>query len=332
MYLAGTKALGLISKFITLPLWRLIEQPAHILDMNNHISILLNFIDIAGADSESSIKFMAGEKIPFDEPLDDSNKVVRKLIQPNEEIDEICLPLLQAIFVALSQLLRRMVSEHLPGGIFYDPSEQLKQQTSSALKHNKLPEFIFAQLDHLVSYRPNASVLANEAYIMYSFNKTSLWLQNLPADERNLYLEQSRKDGKLIREKFKKRLKAIEIQRLEEQKKKQLENERHERLRIEKAENLTKDICYYGLWQTHQQVDEVIASYNVNKTEIIKALQCQLKFRRDVLKQVHSNKKVYNFSMKMASGKYKKLSLDEMKTNLLSLVKTALDVPTEEKQ
>ena len=36
--------------------------------------------------------------------------------------------------------------------------------------------------------------------------------------------------------------------------------------------------------------------------------------------------------MKMASGKYKKLSLDEMKTNLLSLVKTALDVPTEEKQ
>lgn len=34
LYMAGTKSLSYISKFITQPLWRLIESPGHILDLN----------------------------------------------------------------------------------------------------------------------------------------------------------------------------------------------------------------------------------------------------------------------------------------------------------
>jgi len=40
------------------------------------------------------------------------------------------------------------------------------------MKHNKLPEFVFGQHDQLLRYRPNATLLTNEAYLMYSHNKT----------------------------------------------------------------------------------------------------------------------------------------------------------------
>ena len=35
-YLSGCKALGLINKFVTGPLWRLLESGIHILDLNKH--------------------------------------------------------------------------------------------------------------------------------------------------------------------------------------------------------------------------------------------------------------------------------------------------------
>ena len=35
-YLCGCRALGLINKFVTGPLWRLLESGIHILDMSKH--------------------------------------------------------------------------------------------------------------------------------------------------------------------------------------------------------------------------------------------------------------------------------------------------------
>lgn len=48
-----------------------------------------------------------------------------------------------------------MVEDHLPGGQFWNPTEELKQQTRSVMKYNKLPEFTFGQLDQLLRRRPN---------------------------------------------------------------------------------------------------------------------------------------------------------------------------------
>lgn len=42
LYMAGTKSLSYISKFITSPLWRLIESPGHFLDMNENFNTLVN--------------------------------------------------------------------------------------------------------------------------------------------------------------------------------------------------------------------------------------------------------------------------------------------------
>ncbi|KAK6180549.1 hypothetical protein SNE40_012682 [Patella caerulea] len=326
LYLSGCKALGLISKFVTAPLWRIIEAPGHILDMNEQYYTLVKFLDRASSDIDFTLKFMNGECTPFENTsIDDNDKISRCLIIPNEEVDVILGPLLQSLFTAIKELLLRMVPEHLPGGKFWNPDESLMEEVSSAKKHNKLPEFVFGQLDHLISYRPNASLLANEAYIMFSFNKTSTWLRELGEDEKNRLLDDSRKEGREIRKEFIARTKSISDERFRLQKLKKQEMERLEASRVQRAECMTNDVCYYGLWQTVDQINEGMDKLSGNDKELRCALQTQLKFRKSVLHQKHSDKQIFNLSKKEPGGKYRKLSVKELKDNLCELVKTALD-------
>lgn len=115
LYKAGAKALGLISKFLTTPLWRLIEAPGHILDMNEHFKSLIDFLDGAANDPVKMEMFMTGELTPFESELDDRDEVTKQLVESNR-FDEIVLPLLQNIIIAVMQMFHRMIPEHLPGG------------------------------------------------------------------------------------------------------------------------------------------------------------------------------------------------------------------------
>lgn len=95
---------------------------------------------------------------PFDIAVQQGDLIFSKLLEKSDQIDEIVLPLLQNLFTAIKQLLARMIPEYLPGGKYWDASDNFRQQTRSVAKHNKMPEFIFGQLDHSISFRPNASV------------------------------------------------------------------------------------------------------------------------------------------------------------------------------
>lgn len=59
-----------------------------------------------------------------------------------------------------------------------------------------------------------------------------------------------------------------------------MELERLEKERIRRAEEMTNDVCYYGLWQSQQQVEEGMGRLR-NEKELINALQAQLKFRKN---------------------------------------------------
>ena len=280
-----------------------------------------------GADSvEDIVKFVQGEASPFNTPVGDAEG--QKLVERDDELNEILCPMLQGLFLAMSQLLNRMV--HLPGGKFSQPSEELIRETKSVMKHNKLPEFVFGQLDQLLRYRPNATLLTNEAYLMYSHNKTREWLESLPDEERNKLIDNARKQGKSARMKFKERLRAIEAKRLEIQEERKRKLEVTEQKRRQELEELTNNVCYYGLWQSIEQVNEGLATLDT-ENEKREALQAQLKFRRKVLNQKHQDSKVYNFTVRQPSGKYMKLTIDEMKTNVIKLIQDCLVEPTSEK-
>jgi hypothetical protein len=105
----------------------------------------------------------------------------------------------ESVALNLCELFKRMVREHIPGGKYHSLGEERRKEMLSAKKHNKLPGFIFGQHDQLMHYRPNATALVNEAFIMYNHNKTREWLHQLEPEQKKKILEDSRQEGMQFR-------------------------------------------------------------------------------------------------------------------------------------
>ena len=92
------------------------------------------------------------------------------------EYDAVVEEFLYVLFSAFSSLLLRLVEDHLPGGKFDNADGTLVTDTTSVPKTNTVSERDFAQLDHLLREKPNASILSLEAMILFNNNKTAKWL------------------------------------------------------------------------------------------------------------------------------------------------------------
>jgi hypothetical protein len=133
--------------------------------------------------------------------------------------------------------------------------------------------------------------LTNESFLIYSHNKTKECFDSLTVVLRiKTMIEESRKEGKELRRTFHNRLNKIQVRRIAAQHKRQKELEEREKKRIKQAENLTNDVCFYGLWQSIQQVKEGIG-WLVKDADKTAAIEAQLKFRKTVLQQKHEDRK-----------------------------------------
>jgi hypothetical protein len=223
----------------------------------------------------------------------------------NEIIDSIAVQVAQTLFIAFHKLLKVAMKDQLPGGLYYVPNPDLVEDTLSVIPHNKLPERAFGMLDFMVRHRPNATILTNEAFVTFSFNKTSDWLDSLPRAERDKILNDARKHGREAKQKIKDRCLEIERKRFDALKEKQ------EALRKKLLTKKKKsDIIYYGLWQSCTAVDGILRSIT-KQTEKRKTLIAQLRFRQSVLKQYVKDKAIFN-----ASFKGKALSIAALTSNV----------------
>ena len=83
-FLSGCRALGLINKFVTGPLWRLFESGIHILDMNKHYQKMCDlFLEL----SVDSSKFISGDISFFDNVDIHKDATFYSLIEPSEFFD-----------------------------------------------------------------------------------------------------------------------------------------------------------------------------------------------------------------------------------------------------
>ena len=71
--------MGLLSKLVTSPCWRVVEKSDHILDMNTCYS---KFYDFLKECSKYASNLLSGES-PFDNSLIDQDEVFNKLIYDN---------------------------------------------------------------------------------------------------------------------------------------------------------------------------------------------------------------------------------------------------------
>ena len=145
-YLAGCRALGLINKVVTGPLWRVLESSdISILEMNGYYQTLITNIDLWSLDAS---ELLHGEAVLYPDFPPTEDAIWHHLIAPaSSENDATTQEIIQLIFHAFSALLTRLVSDHLPGGVYDNPSAQLEVETGSAPNTNAISECDFAKLD-----------------------------------------------------------------------------------------------------------------------------------------------------------------------------------------
>ncbi|KAI0241600.1 hypothetical protein LSAT2_023486, partial [Lamellibrachia satsuma] len=236
---------------------------------------------------------------PFPDEFIERDDVLDSLLHDACD-DVLAVQLTEVLCLAIKNLLMKMVQDQLPGGKYFDATEEIRNSTVSVPMHNKLPEFIFGVLDHLMKIRPNATILSNEAFLLYSHNRTSEWLASLNRTEKDKMLTEARQASRKTKREFLKRRKIIVEKRHLALVKKQEELEKKRANILKEKERLTDKIVYYGLWQSSHEVTSKVAEL-VGK-EKLDALQAQIRFRQKVLKQNHDDNSVFAFSAKDDTG------------------------------
>ena len=102
--------------------------------------------------------------------------------------------------------------------------------------------------------------------------------------------------------------------------KKQLENEIKQQKNVDEKEQLTKEILKYGgLWSNIEEMDFNLEKFHKEKLKI-DSIKCQIRYRKKVLDQKFSNKKLCQVGESDDKGKYKFYGLDTLRINLCAIL------------
>ena len=310
-YIAGCKALGIISKDVTGPLWRVLEcKDVTILDMNERFRKLLTSLKNWSCDPSSVI---SGDAFVFDDFPPKEDDIYQSLFTKSTHDDTVC-DILQLLFSAFYRHLMHLVEDHLPGGRYDDFGDRLSEETISVPKTNTVSERDFAQLDRLLREKPNATILSLEALILFNNNQTSKWLDEKEPSVRAELLANARKCGLEFKRQYKVRKRKMLEERNEILRAKQAALAHLQEKKVMEKEQLTQAMMVYGLWQTKEQIAQGIAKCKSN-TSKLKALKAQLNFRKKVLEQEYNDQYVFCLSKNK-----RKLSVDEVCSNLEKLL------------
>ncbi|XP_071130463.1 uncharacterized protein [Mytilus edulis] len=321
--MVGCRALGLFNKFITSPLWKILEGDIHILHMNQKYQQLVQFLEDISTDVEKIKLFMTGELVPFPSVDVKKDEIWASLVSNHN--DEQCAAFLIQMCSATSKALSQKVKDHLEDGQHTQYGIDRSKTFNSVLPHNKLPEFIFGHLDWLIKHRPNASRLANEAHIVYNVNKTGAWLNRQTEQNVQELINRSKLKIKDIKITEKQRLLDLknELERISREKK-----EKAKRILIKKCnekKKLVEHILKLGLWDNARKVDQELTKIKFikNKREILKT---QIKFRQLVFEQP-GEKTLFQVSQ----ANKKPVTISQLTKNLKTLIKKLVNaaVPTQ---
>ena len=137
LYIAGCRALGLIDKVVTGPLWRKIQDSlTSVLDMGPVYCELVEKFDSWGLDAQS---FTDGSAL-----LDKANRIhvdeVWEELIADHESNVLTQEILQLLCKAFSITTNWLLIDHLPGGKFYTMDAELICDTGSVPTTNVSPE------------------------------------------------------------------------------------------------------------------------------------------------------------------------------------------------
>ena len=176
-YKVGCQALGLIDKLVTGPLSRTMVEEKEVLDMSLHQKCMI----FSNCAADPSL-FLDGTNLPFPDLIIEDDRLTALLnIESDEEglMLKQCLSLIFAGFVTVSE---RML-EHLIGGRYSEPNEELRRESMGVPTTNANPERDFGILDRLMKLKPKALDIIYEGMIMFTRNNTCKWKDSISREE-----------------------------------------------------------------------------------------------------------------------------------------------------
>ena len=287
LFLAEIRALGIINKIITGPLWRLIEKADNILALNQDLYKLKMKLSEMCVDASSIFK---GGKI-FDETktngdtIDTVDKVSEKLFESTTaDFDVLTQQCLEVALHGILIILERQCEDQLPGGKYWKPNDKLNLMGQNVPTTNKLSEADFGMVDLLIRTKPNLSTEGMLTLIMWSKNKTAKWLCELNYDERNRVMDAARKNYPVLKEKFKQRNSNLIQEKMKMVEKKQNEvKEKKQKADLKKVE-VYNSFLELGMaaWVSK---DEALDKANkiVDEKMKVKVIVGQLMFNKHIL-------------------------------------------------
>ena len=166
----GCRALGLINKLVTGPLWRKMVEEKSAISMSGHYQKMVQCFK-KWADNPND--FILGKDSLFDNLLH-KDDIFEALIEPNEADFDLLKQLLSIIFGAFVMISERMLYDHLHGA-YKSPSAKLVEEAKNVPTTNAAAERDFGMLDRLMKSKPKALDLVYEGIIMYTTNHTKEW-------------------------------------------------------------------------------------------------------------------------------------------------------------
>ena len=276
------RSLGIIGKRCTAPWLAYSEDPSlNILDIN---TMYHSARDTLATWSKDATPMLTGTGTLFPNKTVNNDFVMTKLLEPmTPENNTNTITTLQHLCCTLADVVNRQCKDQLPGGKYWNPSEELKRDARVASPNNISGERAFATADSYINKSPNATMATVETHTMIKCNKSMTWLKDKDTHTQKNLLENARKSGKEMKQKEKERARAIKSKILEKIKKKRFDVEKTEEKRKDKKEKLIQQVYDSGgLWTTKQQMQ-----HNMTQTKTkgarLQHLKSQIQIRNILL-------------------------------------------------
>ncbi|CAC5402009.1 unnamed protein product [Mytilus coruscus] len=242
---AGARALGIVSKMVTGPMWRFMEENGHV----------------------NASTLMKGEEFIFGEETVQKDKVFDKLVSPSPQLDNLTQQILELLFSSFKVVCSRQLKDHIEGGKYATGwSPELLEESATVPRTNVGPERIFSQFDSLIRVMPRANTNAMEGITMWTQNHTANWLGSLDEAHREQVLRQAREDSREQHQRYIERLADIRQQRQEALAMKREKKEAKEQRDRAKKEELTQKLQEVGgLWKTPSEIDRQLLSLQIGQ-------------------------------------------------------------------
>ncbi|CAC5360877.1 unnamed protein product [Mytilus coruscus] len=109
---AGARALGIVSKMVTGPMWRFMEENGHVSELT---PLYQQLYDAFKRLSTNASTLMKGEEFIFGEETVQKDKVFDKLVSPSPQVDNLTRQIVELLFSSFKVVCRRQLKDHIEG-------------------------------------------------------------------------------------------------------------------------------------------------------------------------------------------------------------------------